>query len=61
MNKDKIQVAKKQGFKSRFWVVVDSETIEYRTINFYGRYKTKKDCLLAVEQHRKLINRILNS
>ena len=59
MSKDKIQVAKKQGLNGRFWVVIDTEMTECKTINFYGGYKTKKECLQAVEQHRKLMNKIL--
>ena len=61
MNRYNIQVVKKKTFKGSIWVAVDEEITDYKTITIMGKYKSKKDCLRAIEQHRKLMKRILNS
>lgn len=61
MNRYNIQVVKKRTFKSNVWVAIDRDIIDYKTITIMGKHKRKKDCLQAVEQHKKLINRILNN
>ena len=60
MNRYNIQVVKKRTFKSSIWVAIDKDIIDYKTITIMGKHRTKRDCLQAIEQHRKLMNRILN-
>lgn len=34
-----------------WWCVFNTETLKYSTLLHFGKYKTKKDCLYAINKH----------
>ena len=37
-----------------WWCVFDIDTMKWSTIALFGRYKTKKDCQIAIDSYNRL-------
>ena len=51
---------RKIGYKTSCWVACDKDIMQYVFVGFMGKYRSKQDCLQSIEQHKKLMQRILN-
>lgn len=48
----------KMGFKG-CWLVCDKDIWQNSVVAFMGVYSSKQECLNAIEQHKRLMNKIL--
>lgn len=50
-----LEPRKRTGLDGKvWWYVFDTDTMKWSTIVLFGRYKTKRDCQVAIDSYNRL-------